>query len=94
MSAFCLKYATVRLRDLSAADSTRQSEAYARATPDFGDLRYNYGNDAPLGANLAIASDQVAARFGCLAVTLEQLLHQHFSENRVTTNGLGCDLGG
>ena len=44
--------------------------AYARANPDM-QTRFGYEADAPLKANLALASNQIADRFDCLAVTLE-----------------------
>ena len=44
--------------------------AYARANPDM-QAELGYDPDPPLKANLAICSNQVAARFDCLAVTLE-----------------------
>lgn len=47
-------------------------EAYQSANPDFGNLLYNYDNDAVGEGNLATADAQVAQRFDCLAVTLEQ----------------------
>ena len=45
--------------------------AYARASPDFQCVK-GYEDDAPGEANLAICGDQIAQRFDCLAVTLEQ----------------------
>jgi murein tripeptide amidase MpaA len=44
--------------------------AYARANPDM-QTQFGYEADAPLKANLALGSNQVADRFDCLAVTLE-----------------------
>lgn len=45
--------------------------AYAHASPDFQRVK-GYEDDEPGGANLAICGDQIAQRFDCLAVTLEQ----------------------
>ena len=47
------------------------SNSLARVNPDF-QLEKGYGDDDPGQANLAICADQVAQRFDCLAVTLEQ----------------------
>jgi murein tripeptide amidase MpaA len=44
--------------------------AYAEASPDF-QVGFGYDNDELLGANCAIAGDQVATRFDCLSATLE-----------------------
>ena len=46
--------------------------AYQKSNPDFGNLDFNYGNDDVGTANLAIASNSICSRFGCLSVTLEQ----------------------
>jgi murein tripeptide amidase MpaA len=46
-------------------------KAYAHANADF-QIGKGYDDDAPGDANLAICGDQVAQRFDCLAVTLEQ----------------------
>jgi murein tripeptide amidase MpaA len=43
----------------------------AKCNPDF-QTEKGYGDDDPGQANLAICADQVAQRFDCLAVTLEQ----------------------
>lgn len=48
------------------------AQAYQKANPDFGNLRYNYGNDKVGEADMRCADAQVMQRFGCLAVTLEQ----------------------
>eukprot|EP00931_Biecheleriopsis_adriatica_P012671 TRINITY_DN113875_c0_g1_i1.p1 TRINITY_DN113875_c0_g1~~TRINITY_DN113875_c0_g1_i1.p1 ORF type:complete len:488 (+),score=56.34 TRINITY_DN113875_c0_g1_i1:69-1532(+) len=48
------------------------AESYQAANPDFGSLLYNYGNDELGQADMRCADSQVAERFGCLAVTLEQ----------------------
>merc|ERR1711865_636013 len=55
------------------------AKAYHAANPDFGDVRYNYGNDKIGDADLRCADGQVAERFGCLAVTLEQPFKDCFS---------------
>merc|ERR1711939_1221009 len=46
-------------------------ESYVRSNPDF-QLVYNYSNPGPGEANLTKATNQVAERFDCLSVTLEQ----------------------
>lgn len=48
------------------------AETYQSANPDFGNLAYNYGNDEVGKGGLNYADSQVAVRFNCLAVTLEQ----------------------
>ncbi|KAJ1445348.1 hypothetical protein M885DRAFT_550242 [Pelagophyceae sp. CCMP2097] len=45
--------------------------AYKRANPDF-QTEISYEPDPPGGGNMCIASNQVATRFNCLAVTMEQ----------------------
>jgi len=45
--------------------------SYQRANPDM-QTKFAYAPDGPKEANLAICSNQVAHRFGCLGVTLEQ----------------------
>lgn len=47
-----------------------QNELVA-CSPDF-QTKLGYGDDEPGKANLAICADQIAQRFDCLAVTLEQ----------------------
>jgi len=44
--------------------------AYSRTSPDM-QSSFGYEADEPHGANLALASNQIAQRFDCLAVTLE-----------------------
>jgi len=44
--------------------------AWQSACPDFQD-RYNYGRDEPGTANMTLATNWVAQRFGCLAFTIE-----------------------
>ena len=46
--------------------------AFSRANPDM-QSRYGYEADTPLGANLAVCSNQIASRFDCLAMTLEMV---------------------
>jgi murein tripeptide amidase MpaA len=45
-------------------------EAYVAATPDFQTL-IGYGRDAPGQANMTMCTNQIAERFGALAMTLE-----------------------
>jgi murein tripeptide amidase MpaA len=52
-----------RIRALQAAFVA----SYGRANPDM-QRTYGYEADTPLGANLAICSNQIAQRFDCLAV--------------------------
>uniref|UniRef100_A0A7R9UC42 Peptidase M14 domain-containing protein n=2 Tax=Pinguiococcus pyrenoidosus TaxID=172671 RepID=A0A7R9UC42_9STRA len=47
------------------------SKAYVDASPDF-QIGLGYGKTPPGRANLSICCNAVAAKFGCLAVTLEQ----------------------
>jgi murein tripeptide amidase MpaA len=47
------------------------SEAMVAATPEF-QTTHGYGAPRPGKANLSICANQLAARFSCLAVTLEQ----------------------
>lgn len=47
-------------------------ESLNKANPDFGNLKYNYGNDEIGGAVLNTAAEQIGHRFNCLSVTLEQ----------------------
>ena len=47
------------------------TNAFARANSDM-QIEKSYDPDAPGEANLAICSNQIAARFDCLSVTLEQ----------------------
>eukprot|EP00600_Ochromonadales_sp_CCMP1393_P014243 CAMPEP_0175003706 /NCGR_PEP_ID=MMETSP0005-20121125/4370_1 /TAXON_ID=420556 /ORGANISM="Ochromonas sp., Strain CCMP1393" /LENGTH=413 /DNA_ID=CAMNT_0016258797 /DNA_START=41 /DNA_END=1282 /DNA_ORIENTATION=- len=46
------------------------AEAFVQASPDF-QTKFGYEPDAPLKANLAICSNQIAERFDCLAFTME-----------------------
>jgi murein tripeptide amidase MpaA len=54
---------------LAAAQSAFES-AYERDNPDFQRV-HGYGKDAPGAANLTMCTNQIAHRFGCLAMTLE-----------------------
>lgn len=44
--------------------------AWQAACPDFQD-QYNYGRDEPGTANMTLATNWIAQRFGCLAFTIE-----------------------
>ena len=46
--------------------------AYARSAPGDMQTKYSYSPDQPGQSNLAICSNQIAHRFDCLGVTLEQ----------------------
>jgi len=46
-------------------------DALCKASPDFQTV-HGYGDDEANQANLSVCADQIAHRFGCLAVTLEQ----------------------
>jgi len=50
---------------------TRYKAALVQASPDF-QIEHGYPVAPPKGANLTMATAQVAERFGCLAMTLEQ----------------------
>jgi len=69
-----------RIRALQAAFVA----SYGRANPDM-QRTYGYEADTPLGANLAICSNQIAQRFDCLAVTLEM----PFKDNANNLGGPG-----
>ena len=53
-----------------AADDAEFRNAYERACPDFQQV-LGYGVDEPGEANMSMAANAVAARFGCIGLTLE-----------------------
>lgn len=61
-----------RLADVQGAFG----EAYERACPDFQRV-HGYPQNGPGEANLRVCSNQLAERFGCVAVTLEQPFHDN-----------------
>ena len=63
--------------DALGAKFTRYGEALARRTPDF-QTELGYGIAAPGKANLSMSTNQLANRFGCVAMTLEM----PFKDNR------------
>lgn len=64
--------------------------AYSRANPDM-QSQFGYTPDAPLEANLAICSNQVAQRFDCLGVTLEMPFKDCAAVPRTDPDGAGFD---
>jgi len=52
------------------------SDALLARSPDF-QTDLGYPVDSPGGANMAVASNAIAERYGCLAVTLEQPFKDH-----------------
>jgi murein tripeptide amidase MpaA len=63
--------------DALGAKFTRYGEALARRTPDF-QTELGYGIAAPGKANLSMSTNQLANRYGCVAMTLEM----PFKDNR------------
>ena len=63
--------------DALGAKFTRYGEALARRTPDF-QTKLGYGIAPPGKANLSMSTNQLANRFGCVAMTLEM----PFKDNR------------
>ncbi len=63
--------------DALGAKFARYGEALARRTPDF-QTKLGYGIAPPGRANLSMSTNQLANRFGCVAMTLEM----PFKDNR------------
>lgn len=63
--------------DAQGSKFTRYGETLARRTPDF-QTELGYGIAAPGTANLSMSTNQLANRFGCVAMTLEM----PFKDNR------------
>jgi murein tripeptide amidase MpaA len=58
------------LTERQGALYTRFGEILARRSPDF-QTRHGYGTSKPGTANLAMSTNQLAERFGCVSMTLE-----------------------
>ncbi len=58
------------LTEAQSAGYAAYAEALARRTPDF-QTRHGYGTTRPGTANLSMSTNQLAERFGCVAMTLE-----------------------
>jgi murein tripeptide amidase MpaA len=58
------------LREKQSAGFDAFAEALVRRTPDF-QRKHGYGRNKPGAANLSMSTNQLAERFGCVAMTLE-----------------------